>query len=231
MNASDLLALSPLLLIALTTVVVMLAIAFRRSHALLVQLRNSRTVPSVVDVRSTLFVVANCHADGLKPVALIEPACSVIALERPEVETSWAEFLGQHQQLGTEAPTTTIWLDVELVDPVAIEDEERDRDVGLFDQPYFLGRHDHFREPSPHVGGGVHRCWDRGNRRLARSNPQIGQVRRLLGPASSRPSPSRWVPVLHVGQHALLPRRERPIRVAPAGTLESPERHLGGWAG
>jgi len=150
---------------------------------------------------------------------------------RLDVETSWAEFLGQHQQLGTEAPTTTIWLDVELVDPVAIEDEERDRDVGLFDQPYFLGRHDHFREPSPHVGGGVHRCWDRGNRRLARSNPQIGQVRRLLGPASSRPSPSRWVPVLHVGQHALLPRRERPIRVAPAGTLESPERHLGGWAG
>src|SRR3984885_6548586 len=38
MNASDLLALSPLLLIALTTVVVMLAIAFRRSHAVAARL-------------------------------------------------------------------------------------------------------------------------------------------------------------------------------------------------
>jgi hypothetical protein len=60
----------------------------------LTQLREGRTVPSIVDVWSIFFVVASRHSNGLKPVALIEPACSVIALERPEVETSWAEFLG-----------------------------------------------------------------------------------------------------------------------------------------
>ena len=43
MNASDLLALSPLLLIAATAVVVMLGIAFRRNHALAARLDTRRT--------------------------------------------------------------------------------------------------------------------------------------------------------------------------------------------
>src|SRR5215207_1878290 len=144
--------------------------------------------PFATDVGCALLVLAVRTAGDDEPVPLVEPACAGVRLEGPELEPGRPLPLRDSDETRAVAPAEVIRIDVEVVDPFAVEHEQRGDAPALVDDP-----HVHRCDDDVEVGANliirVNGFGDGRHGRCSRSEPHSGDRTSLLesGPPGFHP--------------------------------------------
>jgi hypothetical protein len=91
--------------------------------------------PSVANVRSPFLVVTIGDLYRNETVALVELSRLHVALEGPEVQARRMPRLGDRNELGSESTPRPVGVDVQLIDPIIVEDQEPDDPPSHLDDP------------------------------------------------------------------------------------------------
>src|SRR5215207_2444698 len=144
--------------------------------------------PFATDVGCALLVLAVRTAGDDEPVPLVEPARPGVRLEGPELEPGRPLPLRDSDETRAVAPAEVIRIDVEVVDPFAVEHEQRGDAPALVDDP-----HVHRCDDDVEVGANliirVNGFGEGRHGRCSRSEPHSGDRTSLLesGPPGFHP--------------------------------------------
>ena len=150
--------------------------------------RNGRPSldPPIVNIWLSLFVVTVGSSDSPKAMPFIETSCPSVAFERPKFKDLRAFNFRLFNKRGTKSMIRPTGVDVQLLDPVPIQNQHTGNGTVDFDHPYLSRRHDSSHKVFPCLLIKMHKRWNRRHRRMARAQENFRgrHIVRLFGPSN-----------------------------------------------
>ena len=189
-------------------------------------------IPGVEHVGRAFLVVAGCPIPGVEAVVLVEAVGVSARLECPQPQAARSLALCQRDQIAADPLTGERWLDVELVDPIVIENSHADqRTVTGLGDPELSVRNDPSGDPASRFPIRVSHQRDRWEGALTSAQVELGN--RLGITVDSSPEPEAHEPMMPHGEKARQRRtpavhaRAAVPQIVHCGTLDRPRADLG----
>jgi len=158
-------------------------------------------IPGVEHVGRAFLVVAGCPIPGVEAVVLVEAVGVSARLECPQPQAARSLALCQRDQIAADPLTGERWLDVELVDPIVIENSHADqRTVTGLGDPELSVRNDPSGDPASRFPIRVSHQRDRWEGALTSAQVELGN--RLGITVDSSPEPEAHEPMMPHGETA-----------------------------